>query len=132
MKHFIAAASFALLLVQSPSSLAKDAFDPLPEKASPEVVGRKLAQRFVASPHMFWAEHGTLHYAEVATWYGALSFADLTKDKELKQQLVHRFGPFFGAEEKFIPPVTHVDRSVFGVLPLELYRQTGQVKYRVM
>ncbi|QJR10507.1 hypothetical protein DSM104443_01571 [Usitatibacter rugosus] len=120
------------LLFLSPLCPAKDHFEALPEKASPEVVGRKLSARFVASPHMFWTEFGTLHYAEVATWYGALNFAALTKDAKLKQQLVDRFEPFFGAEEKFIPPVTHVDHSVFGVVPLELYRQTGQVKYRVM
>ncbi|APV51625.1 glycosyl hydrolase [Betaproteobacteria bacterium GR16-43] len=132
MKNLIAIAVLPLLLLQCPLALARDDFDQLPEKASPEIIGRKLAQRFVTSPHMFWAQFGTLHYAEVATWYGALNVAALTKDAELKRQLINRFEPFFGPEEKFIPPATHVDHSVFGVLPLELYRQTGLVKYRVM
>ncbi len=31
-----------------------------------------------------------------------------------------------------IPPINHVDHTVFGALPLELYIQTEQAKYRVL
>ncbi len=103
-----------------------------PDDASPQVVGRRVAQRFVTTPHMFWTEFGTIHYAEVATWYGALDFARLAKDGDLSARLAQRFDPFFADEARFIPPVNHVDHTVFGALPLELYLETGHARYRTL
>lgn len=99
---------------------------------SPQVVGRRVAERFVATPHMFWHEYGTIHYAEVCAWHGALSFARLARDSDLSSRLAARFDPLFGDETGFVPPINHVDNSVFGALPLELYLQTGHARYRMM
>jgi rhamnogalacturonyl hydrolase YesR len=95
-------------------------------------VGRRVAERLIGSPHMFYGEPGTIHYAEVCTWYGALSFAQLAHEKELGSRLVARFEPLFGEEVRLLPPVNHVDNSVFGALPLELYLQTGHARYRML
>jgi unsaturated rhamnogalacturonyl hydrolase len=103
-----------------------------PEGASPQAVGRRVAQRFVTTPHMFWTDFGTIHYAEVCTWYGALGVARLAEDKDLTARLVARFDPFFGDEARFVPPINHVDHSVFGALPLELYIETGHARYRTL
>jgi rhamnogalacturonyl hydrolase YesR len=35
----------------------------------------------------------------------------------------------FGEEAKLIPVPEHVDDSIFGIVPLELYMQTNQQKY---
>jgi unsaturated rhamnogalacturonyl hydrolase len=102
------------------------------EGASPQAVGRRVAQRFLTTPHMFWTELGTIHYAEVCAWYGALDYARLAEDKDLTARLVARFEPFFGDEARFIPPINHVDHSVFGALPLELYIETGHARYRTL
>jgi unsaturated rhamnogalacturonyl hydrolase len=101
-------------------------------EASPQAVGLRVAERFVASPHMYWSEFGTIHYAEVCTWYGALSFARTAHEDDLTSRLVERFVPFFGDEAGLVPPINHVDNSVFGVLPLELYLQTGHARYRML
>lgn len=103
-----------------------------PADSSPQVVGRRLAERFIHSPHMFWTEFGTIHYAEVCTWYGALGFARVAQEKELTSRLVARFDAFFADEARMLPPVNHVDNSVFGALPLELYIQTGQARFRML
>jgi rhamnogalacturonyl hydrolase YesR len=103
-----------------------------PAGSSPQVVGRRLAERFIDTPHMFWSEFGTIHYAEVCAWYGALGFARLAQERELTARLVARFDPFFADEARLLPPVNHVDHSVFGVLPLELYIQTGQARFRML
>jgi rhamnogalacturonyl hydrolase YesR len=103
-----------------------------PAGASPEAVGRRVAERFVASPHVFWSDYGTIHYAEVCAWYGALRYARLAHESDLTPRLVRRFDPLFGDEARFVPPVDHVDNSVFGTLPLELYLQTGHAKYRIL
>jgi unsaturated rhamnogalacturonyl hydrolase len=124
-----------VLLAFTPAPLGAAGIDSLrewPAESSPQTVGRRVAARFVGSPHMFWSEFGTIHYAEVCAWYGALSFARLAHEDELTSRLVARFEPFFGEEQRLVPPVNHVDHSVFGALPLELYQQTGHAKYRTL
>ncbi len=107
-------------------------FSGWPDGASPTAVGRRVAELFVASPHVLWNEYGTIQYSEVCAWYGALRYAHLAKDKALTERLVDRFQPFFGVEAKLVPPINHVDNSVFGALPLELYRETSRAPYRVL
>jgi unsaturated rhamnogalacturonyl hydrolase len=123
-----------LMLCAATSVRAADAtaLTEWPSAASPQDVGRRVAQRFVASPHMFWSEYGTIHYAEVCAWYGALRFARLAGEKALSAQLSERFEPCFGAEARMVPPINHVDNSVFGAVPLELYLQTGHARYRAL
>jgi unsaturated rhamnogalacturonyl hydrolase len=104
-----------------------------PERAtSPQEVGRRVAQRFLASPHALWPERGTLSYSEVCVWYGALTFAQLTDDAELSARLVERLETLLAREPELIPPVDHVDNSVFGVIPLEAYRQTKATRFRAL
>jgi unsaturated rhamnogalacturonyl hydrolase len=103
-----------------------------PKGTAPLDVGRRVAERFVGSPHMFWTEFGTIHYAEVCAWWGALRYARLAGDADLTARLVDRFEPFFGTEERFVPPVNHVDHSVFGAVPLEIYIQTARAKHRTL
>jgi len=100
--------------------------------ATPQEVGRKVTERFLASPHVLWAERGTLSYAEVCVWYGALTFTQLTHDTGLSARLVERLDTLVSREETLIPPVDHVDNSVFGVIPLEAYRQTHAARWRVL
>lgn len=98
-------------------------FSNWPPGTSPEEVGKQLAEHFVTSPHQYTA---TIHYAEVATWYGALTFASLTHDSALQAELIKRFQPLLpgGAEAARIPQRHHVDDSIFGVVPLEIAIQT--------
>jgi rhamnogalacturonyl hydrolase YesR len=96
-----------------------------------------------------------LHYSEVATAYGALRFAAAIRDKQLVDQLVARYqgmlvagapgtapasqpggrgnsfavAPKDGTGARIIPAADHVDHSVFGALPLEIYRQTRDRRY---
>jgi rhamnogalacturonyl hydrolase YesR len=103
-----------------------------PAGASPREVGARVAERFLASPHLLNPEFGAIHYAEVGTWYGALTFAQRTRDRKLRAKLVERFEPFLGSERGLVPPPNHVDNSVFGALPLEIYLQTRRAKYRAL
>jgi rhamnogalacturonyl hydrolase YesR len=73
----------------------------------------------------------TIGYAEIGTWYGALNFAQLTKDEALQKQLIARFDPLMpgGAEAAKRPQRRHVDDSIFGVVPLEIAIETKDPKY---
>jgi unsaturated rhamnogalacturonyl hydrolase len=95
---------------------------------SPQEVGKRLAEHFVPSAHQYTP---TIHYAEVATWYGSLTFAQLTHDDGLRAELIHKFEPLMpgGAEAARIPVRRHVDDSIFGVVPLEIAVQTKDPKY---
>jgi rhamnogalacturonyl hydrolase YesR len=120
----------ALVLGSMMPALAQggDYFSNWPKGASPQEVGKKLAEHFVASPHQYTP---TIHYSEVATWYGALTFAQLSHDEALQKELIAKFEPLLptGAEAARIPQRHHVDDSIFGVVPLEIAIQTQDPKY---
>ena len=109
-------------------------FGDWPAGTDPKAVGKLVAERFIPTPHMEMPSHGNraLHYAQVATWVGALQFSLVTKDDDLRQRLVSRFDPFLQAGAPHVPRTNHVDAAVFGQLPLELYLQERQFRYRVM
>src|SRR3984957_15175029 len=119
----------ALLAIKTGTIVAQpDYFTNWPAGPSPQEVGKRVAEHFVTSPHQYGA---TIHYSEVGTWYGGLTFAALTHDDALRIELIHRFEPLMpgGAEAARIPARHHVDDSIFGVVPLEIAIETKDAKY---
>ena len=106
----------------------QDYFGNWPAGSTPQEVGKRLAEHFVTSPHQ---GNGTIFYGEIATWYGALTFAQLTHDDALRTELIKKFEPLMpsGAEAARIPVRHHVDDSIFGTVPLEIGIQTKDAKY---
>jgi rhamnogalacturonyl hydrolase YesR len=103
-------------------------FSNWPDGASPQELGKHLAEHFVTSPY----QHGrTIAYPEICVWYGALTFAQLTHDDSLRDRLIQRFAPLMpgGPEADRTPTRHHVDDSIFGVVPLEIAIQTHEEKY---
>jgi len=102
-----------------------------PEGKSPEEVGRRVTENFLRRENMLMPPDQVIHYAQVCTWYGALTFAELTKDEGLQERLVKRYRELMVPEnEAIIPKREHVDWSVFGVLPLQVYLLTGDKQAR--
>jgi rhamnogalacturonyl hydrolase YesR len=128
LNYAILLGAFTLASTMPVLAQGGDYFSNWPKGASPQEVGKKVAERFVASQHQYTF---TIHYAEVATWYGALNFAQLTKDEDLQKELTARFDPLMpgGADAKQRPVRRHVDDSIFGVIPLELAIETKDPKY---
>jgi len=124
-------AAFALAPT-APAAAPLPCFANWPAGSDPREVGHRVAERFLATPHAFWPEFGTISYSEVVAWTGALDFAAATEDRALARALAARFEPFWGAEAALVPPVAHVDNSVFGALPLALYRETGHARFRAL
>src|ERR1700733_8803140 len=123
---------FAMLVLALPLTVFAQQntyFSNWPPGLSPQEVGKQVSEHFVTSPHQYGP---TIHYSEVATWYGALTFASLTHDDALRTGLVHRFEPLMpgGAEAaERTPKRHHVDDSIFGTVPLEIGIQTKDPKY---
>lgn len=105
-------------------------FSNWPAGVSPQEIGKRVAERFVGSPH---ANAKYVAYEEVCTWYGALMFAQLSSDKALTAELMTRFEPLMSAPgSALVPDKRHVDFSMFGSLPLEIYIETKDPKYLEM
>src|SRR5215472_17400952 len=107
-------------------------FSNWPAGTSPEEIGKRVAERYVSSDYLNLHRNPptpTIIYPEVCTWYGALTFAQLTRDSDLTSRLIKRFDPLFGDKASLIPKPNHVDNTVFGTVPLELYIQTKEPKY---
>ncbi|MEE1945271.1 glycoside hydrolase family 88 protein [Pedobacter sp. KR3-3] len=132
MKRFILVI-FGLILACSGISFAQTAnLTSWPKGASPQEVGKRVAARFVATPHTNFnrpTPPSVFTYPESCTWYGALKFSKATNDEALKDDLIKRFEPVFTTEAKMVPPVTNVDWAVFGSVPLQLYIQTKDKRY---
>lgn len=98
---------------------------------SPPEVGKRVAENWLA--RNFEYESGKREfviYPEICTWYGALTVAEETKNKNLNTKLVQKFDRFLTTEgAKHISPAAHVDYRVFGVVPLEIYQENEDKKY---
>ncbi|MBN8822546.1 MULTISPECIES: glycoside hydrolase family 88 protein [unclassified Spirosoma] len=111
------------------------AFSDLPANADPRAVGQRLVERFLARPHStFGAFKETppkeITYPDACAWYGALVFTQKTGDKELHQRLVKRAELLLNEEASLVPYPRDVDRAVIGIIPLEVYNQTNDKRFR--
>jgi len=99
---------------------------------NPEKIGLLVSNRFVESPHNSFrppTPPKSITYPEVCAWYGALRFAKVTKNRTLLNQLDDRFKHLINNESHLIPKPAHVDNTVFGAVPFELFIQTKEKKY---
>jgi rhamnogalacturonyl hydrolase YesR len=119
---------------QAPSTRVRPdlgSFRDWPERARPEVIGRRVAENYLARPFGF--EIGRVPYVvyqEAVTWYGALDFVAAAKDDVLATRLARKFDPFLTTDgARRISPENHVDFDVFGAVPLSLYRTTRDARY---
>jgi unsaturated rhamnogalacturonyl hydrolase len=124
----LAAMILCLLL---PGMAQQKEFKKWPRGASPQEIGKRVAERFIAVPRASRTTSNPKHvtYPEVVAWYGALTFSQLQGNKDLSQRLVQRFDVLLANEPNLIPKPVHVDATVFGSVPLEIYIQTKQQKY---
>ena len=101
-----------------------------PEGTAPELIGKRLAENLISRPNMVY-KNGTIHYAEACAAQGALDFSGLTRDGELQKRLIARYASIITPEgdKKLVPSQFHVDHSMFGIVPFEIFLQTGDAAY---
>ena len=124
---FLALTIFVSAAVQSK---AQNYFSKWPAGTSPQEIGRRVAENFVA--RKLEVEDGKRKYViypEVCGWYGSLTVAQLTNNQDLRKRLIEKFDPLLGEHADWISQDAHVDMRVFGLVPLEIYLQTRQSKY---
>jgi len=106
------------------------AFSDWPDGKAPEEIGHQIATNMLPR----WiVTRPSVHYAEDSAWVHGLQFAELTDDASLREALIQRFEPFLEPDgERLLSMQRHVDHTIFGIVPLELYLQTGDERYLEM
>jgi len=106
-------------------------FSKWPAGTSPQEIGKRVAENFAARQFEYaQGKRKYVIYPEVCAWYGSLTVAQLTGDKDLKARLISKFDPLLTPEgAKAIAQEPHVDYRVFGAVPLEIYMQTKERKF---
>jgi len=122
-RPLIAALAIGTAIVAAgPGMAQQNYFTDWPAGTGPREVGKRVAEHFVVSPHM---NPNRIIYPEVCTWYGALTFAQLADDADLSARLIVRFRPLLTPQEDhLIQKERHVDFTVFGAVPLQIFMET--------
>jgi rhamnogalacturonyl hydrolase YesR len=106
-------------------------FKNFPAGREPGFIGQRIAQRYINRNVPYPEDKtGTIAYPEVCTWFGALRFAEATLDDEMLYQLERNMTFILNTRPNLAPSPNHVDNTVFAVVPLQLYLQTGTPAYR--
>ena len=115
----------------SPAGAQKSQLKKFPQACNPAVVGKNVSQHFLPDKRYIKEKNlrNFIAYPEVCAWLGALRFAEAAKDKSLLNDLVRRFDPLFTTDKSYLPGKDHVDKNMFGCLPLEIYKVTKDKRY---
>src|SRR5690606_4592691 len=93
-KYFVLSAMGSLLLLNTgcQTSAETNSLSHWPAGTSPEEIGRRAAENFVARPLDFeiHASRKYVIYPEVCAWYGSLKVAKLTGNKDLQSRLIKK------------------------------------------
>ena len=122
--------AFGIVLCCALPLQAQSYFSDWPAGTSPQEIGRRVAENFVA--RRLEVEDGkrkSVIYPEACAWYGSLTVARLTKDTDLRNRLIQKFDPLLGEHANWISPDAHVDMRVFGIVPIEIYLQMKETRY---
>jgi rhamnogalacturonyl hydrolase YesR len=99
-----------------------------PAGQDPTTVGTRVVQNLVDRPKLDLS--GGLSYLETCSAYGAVRFTAAINNKDLQDKVTQRYQAIVTPDgAKLLPKPNHVDRSVFGILPLEMYKGNHDDKY---
>lgn len=103
---------------------------------TPEKVSVKITEQLLSTDPMSYAPEGFrgrktpygnnnhVQYSVVSLWVYALQCAELRGDADLEKRLLDLYEPFASGIRRSLPP-EHVDYSIYGALPLEVYLHNG-------
>ncbi len=101
-----------------------------PEGKSPREVGQRVSEQVLPRLHI---ENKGAHGSRDIMWVSMVRYAKKTEDQALLDSVIGQFDPMLTSEgEALISDKRHVDHSIFGTVPLELYTQTQDPRYLAM
>src|SRR5690554_6247642 len=132
MKKILALLLIYICFINHLPAQGFDSWD-FPPGASPLVLGKKVTERYISERFVGFdgskASPSEIIYPESCTWFGALKFTGITGDTALLRLLEERFLPLLGSQKELMQVPDHVDHTVFGAIPLQLYLQTNNKAY---
>jgi len=132
MLRIIAAfAAIALVAACTPEPALK-CFKDLPEGMDPVTIGNRVAEQFLTADPVEYLPKGCtckrgygngifVQYSPVSLWVNAIEFSRETKNASLEKRLIDFFEPFYGERKDKCNRANHVDFTIFGAVPLEIY-----------
>ena len=103
-----------------------------PKGASPQEIGRRVAEHFVLTPHGNVGRTNAVTSDYLPGDLRLVRRPDLRaidRPKRPHQPAARRFEPLFGEDARLVPRPVNVDSTVFGSVPLELFIQTKEQRY---
>jgi unsaturated rhamnogalacturonyl hydrolase len=125
MERFLAI--LALFCLAAPCAADTKLDDVLP--CDEKILGLKVVENLLGRDSMLYSGGKGLHYAEACTAVGALRFAQTTRDRALGERIVARYRKFLEPDSFLISGLAHVDHSVEGIVPLQIYLYNGDERY---
>lgn len=119
-KHTLILMSLMAALVSFPQELRSQTTSHVQTDNDPVEIGNRVVANIVKRS-FGW------RYMNACTYYGALIFADASGSSSISRQMEEGYEPYLKGKRK--PHQGHVDYNVFGIWPLEMYRQTGKEAY---
>ena len=118
-------------------------FRNLPPEADPVKVGNAIAAQFLSTDPAAYAPEGYdgefaygwdryVTYPILSLWTNSLEFARNSGNDSLETVLIKHFEPFYGPRKHQCNKNNHVDLSIFGAVPLEIYILNGDARAREM
>jgi unsaturated rhamnogalacturonyl hydrolase len=125
MKRFYALLGVTFLAAICSAGTKLDDVQPCDEN----ILGLKLIENLLSRDYMLYYGGKGLHYSEAGTAVGALRFAENIQDKALIGRIIDRYEKFLEEDSILISRQPHVDHNVMGIVPLQIYLQTGDERY---
>lgn len=96
--------------------------------------GARVVENLLGRSYMLYGNKDNrkgLHYAEACTAVGALRFAQTVGDQEMLKRLIARYEGFLNEKDDKVlfSRTPHVDHSVMGIVPLQIYLVGGDKRY---
>ena len=129
----------SLLCASCGPKVALSTFKDLPNEISVETIGNRVAEQLLASdpldygnnlpgyqaPYNYGRGGKEMNYSVVSLWVNSIEFAHRSHNKKLEKRLIDFFEPFYGERKDKCNRDNHVDFSIFGAIPLEIYLMNG-------
>lgn len=130
MERHLLAFAVSLLMLSGTGCTKQKYFSDWPAGCDPVEVGTGITNLFIGEDHPESTHkngYDYVHYATTSQWANSMEFARSIGDASMEKALVDMMEPFYDPERKAsaLPHKWHVDYSVFGAVPLEIYCLNG-------
>jgi unsaturated rhamnogalacturonyl hydrolase len=125
MERFLVFLTVLCLVTSCPAGTKLNDVQPCDEK----LLGLKIIENLLERDYRLYQGNKGLHYAEACAGVGALWFAESIQDEALIKKIIGRYEKFLEADSILISRQPHVDHSVEGIVPLQIYLLTRDERY---